>query len=172
MDRFLWVAGNDVERLKLAALCLFTLAPTPVLYYGTEIGMTQTHGAKEALFGGDANARENMIWDPARWNADLLDYVRRLIRLRRQHSVLATGLRHTIHASGNVWGYLRSAGPEPAPGDVLVAFNLGDTPTTVSLPGLGRLCVSTLLTSGGAIAPPGDASVDLPATSGAVCVLE
>jgi glycosidase len=134
MDRFLWVAGNDIERLKLAALCLFTLAPTPVIYYGTEIGMSQTHGAKESRFGGDANARENMIWDPAGWNGDLLDFFRRLIRLRREHPLLATGARTTIHVTGNTWAYLRTAGPEPASGDLLISFNLDDAPATVEFP--------------------------------------
>jgi glycosidase len=171
MDRFLWVAGNDVERLELAALCLFTLAPTPVLYYGTEIGMSQMHGARELGFGGDANARENMIWDPARWNTDLLAYFRRLIRLRREHPVLATGLRHTIHAAGNVWTYLRTAGPEPAPGDLLVAFNLGETPASIETPsGYELRSVTPSPPSGDAASTDGNA-VNLLAKSAAALVL-
>jgi glycosidase len=41
MNRFLFEAGNDTRRLKLAALCLLTLPLAPVIYYGTEIGMSQ-----------------------------------------------------------------------------------------------------------------------------------
>jgi glycosidase len=146
MDRFLWVAGNDVDRLKLAALCLFTLAPTPVLYYGTEIGMSQSHGSRESGFGGDANARENMLWDPDRWNTDLLHYFRRLIRLRRELPVLSRGTRQTLAAAGNIWAYIRTAGADPAAGDVLVALNLDSEPAVIELPPavcLGEVVMAT-----------------------------
>src|SRR5579862_3765031 len=33
-----------VARLKLAALCQFRLAATPIIYYGTEIGLTHAQG--------------------------------------------------------------------------------------------------------------------------------
>jgi cyclomaltodextrinase len=150
MDRFLWVAGNDVDRLKLAALCLFTLSPTPVLYYGTEIGMTQSHGARERGFGGDANAREDMIWDSSRWNHDLLDFFRRLIQLRRQHPVLSRGHRRTIHAEGNLWVYTRQQQADVlSPGDLLVVLNLQDGSTEVCLPtALTESDLTVLLTSG------------------------
>ena len=41
MNRFLWVARGDGRKLKLAALCQFTLVGAPVIYYGTEVGLSQ-----------------------------------------------------------------------------------------------------------------------------------
>ena len=41
MNRFLWSVGGDTRRLKLAALCQFTLPHPPVVYYGTEVGLSQ-----------------------------------------------------------------------------------------------------------------------------------
>lgn len=41
MNRFLWVARGDVRRLKLAALLQFMLPGPPVIFYGTEVGVTQ-----------------------------------------------------------------------------------------------------------------------------------
>jgi cyclomaltodextrinase / maltogenic alpha-amylase / neopullulanase len=37
MNRFLWVVRGDVRRLKLAALCQFTLPHPPIIYYGTNV---------------------------------------------------------------------------------------------------------------------------------------
>ncbi|MCB0036521.1 MAG: hypothetical protein KDE51_20960, partial [Anaerolineales bacterium] len=36
MNRFLFMANQDIERLKMAAVVQFTLTPTPTIYYGTE----------------------------------------------------------------------------------------------------------------------------------------
>ena len=41
MNRFLWMVNGDRRRLKLAALCQFTLPHPPIIYYGTEVGLSQ-----------------------------------------------------------------------------------------------------------------------------------
>ncbi|MCX6050618.1 MAG: alpha-amylase family glycosyl hydrolase [Chloroflexi bacterium] len=41
MNRFAWVAGNDLRRLRLAAGLLLALGGPPIIYYGTEVGLTQ-----------------------------------------------------------------------------------------------------------------------------------
>ena len=79
MNRFLWVAGNDERRLRLAALCQFTLEGPPVVYYGTELGMSQVRDVRET---SDREARRPMAWDDA--NEELLDFYRGLIGLRRR----------------------------------------------------------------------------------------
>ena len=38
MNRFLWMAQGNVDRVKLAATLLMTLPGMPVIYYGTEVG--------------------------------------------------------------------------------------------------------------------------------------
>src|SRR5207237_2283492 len=43
MNRFLWMAGGDARRLKLAATLLMTLPCMPVIYYGPEVGLTHRH---------------------------------------------------------------------------------------------------------------------------------
>jgi glycosidase len=73
MNRFLFMAGGRVDRLKLAALCQFTLTPTPVIYYGTEIGLSQALDKEAHGFGGDAEVRADMPWNEIAWNSDLVD---------------------------------------------------------------------------------------------------
>ena len=78
MNRFLWSAGGDTRRLKLAALCQFTLPQPPIIYYGTEVGLSQ----RQAV-GRLEEARLPMLWGTAQDNA-LLAFYRELIALRRQ----------------------------------------------------------------------------------------
>jgi glycosidase len=135
MNRFLFVAGNQVERLKLAALCQFTLPPPPIVYYGSEVGMSQELAIEAVDMGGDTEVRRDMQWDESRWNQELRDFYRGLIALRTRHHVLRDGVRRTIHVDGerNRYAYLRSRGDEIGPGDILVALNLGVEWWSVSL---------------------------------------
>jgi glycosidase len=137
MDRFLWVAGNNVDRLKLAALCQFTLSPNPVVYYGTEIGMSQRAGKDESGFGGDVHARRDMRWNTEEWNLDLLEFYKSLTRLRRESEAVAGGHRTTTHLDeeAGTYGYMRTISDDgPANGDVLTLFNLGVAEKAITLP--------------------------------------
>jgi glycosidase len=148
MDRFLWVAGSDVRRLKMAALCQFTLSPTPVLYYGTEIGLTQAEGTANRR-GGDAEARRNMVWNPSEWNRDLLTYFQALIRLRRAERALHEPERRTVHldASRGTYAYRLDSVHTDAP--LFVAFNLGAQVQTLALSFSGTGEAPTLLLATG-----------------------
>jgi glycosidase len=138
MERFLYVAQDNVERLKLAALCQFSLEQTPVVYYGTEIGLSHENSFAEKGLGGDTEARKDMIWDPWQWDQDLLRFYRQLIQLRRQNPVLLRGFRRCVHLGerAGTYAYVRSSVDDafPAPGDIYVVFNLGDKTQTVPLP--------------------------------------
>ncbi|MFL5735595.1 MAG: alpha-amylase family glycosyl hydrolase, partial [Chloroflexia bacterium] len=131
MNRFLFLSGNDINRLKLAALCQFTLEGTPIIYYGTEIGMIHEHAIEGRGFGGDAQVRADMPWNQALWSDDLLAFYRALIRFRREHPVLVSGSRRTVYLDqkGDLFGYVRGAtGSGLASGDLLVLLNLSDGP--------------------------------------------
>jgi glycosidase len=138
MNRFLFVAGNDAERLKLAALCQFTLEGTPTIYYGTEIGLSQQRDKDERGSGGDVQVRTDMPWDESSWNQDLLAFYRRLIDLRRRIPVLRDGRRRTLHVDDKTQTYAyvrtRSADTMPAAGDCVVLFNLGSEAQSIELP--------------------------------------
>lgn len=135
MNRFLFVAGDDVARLKLAALCQFTLAATPTIYYGTEIGLSQQHDIADREFGGDAEARRDMPWNAAAWNHDLLDFYRALTRLRRDRAALRHGTRRTIFVDdqAGAYAYLRSLARQRGVGDVLTVFNLSGVEQNIAL---------------------------------------
>jgi len=78
MNRFLWSVGGDARRLKLAALCQFTLPQPPIVYYGTEVGLSQ----RQAV-GRLEEARLPMRWGHEQDQA-VLAFYRDAIALRRQ----------------------------------------------------------------------------------------
>jgi glycosidase len=77
MNRFLVVADGDRRRLKVAALVQFTLPGPPLIYYGTEVGLSQNRP-----LGRLEEARLPM---PPReqWDQELRDFYRALIQFRR-----------------------------------------------------------------------------------------
>jgi cyclomaltodextrinase len=96
MNRFLWVVGGDVRRLKLAALCQFTLPHPPIIYYGTEVGISQRRDVRYA--DGSGHPEESRL--PMPWGADqdrdLLAFYADLVRLRRERIRVWRGARRTL----------------------------------------------------------------------------
>lgn len=60
MNRFLFEASDDKGRLKRAVQIQFAQRYPPVIYYGTEIGMSQTGPVRGPY--GDLQARRMMTW--------------------------------------------------------------------------------------------------------------
>ncbi|HZC05294.1 MAG TPA: alpha-amylase family glycosyl hydrolase [Ktedonobacterales bacterium] len=86
MHRFLWLAENDTRRLKLALTFLMVAPGFPVIYYGTEVGLSQREGPP----GKDAYAREPMPWGSDQ-QGDVLEHTRWLIAQRAQRVSLRRG---------------------------------------------------------------------------------
>lgn len=106
MNRFLWVCGGDIRRLKLAALCQFTLPHAPIIYYGTEVGLSQRHDLEYP--DGSRKMEESRM--PMLWGAEqdrqLLQFYTELIALRRtppdgqQHAWRAERRTLALHDDG------------------------------------------------------------------------
>lgn len=123
MNRFLWIVGNDPRRLKLAALCQFTLPNPPIVYYGTEVGLSQVRDVRYADGSGHPEeSRLPMLWDDAQ-NAELREFYRHLITLRRDTAPLWRGDRQTLVADDQtgLYVYRCTAGSSTA----IVALNNG-----------------------------------------------
>lgn len=135
LDRFLYLAGGDITRLELAAMCQFTLPGTPIIYYGTEIGLSQALGIDAAGWGGDAEVRRDMRWSPEEQNLELRNFYRRLVHIRRAHRVLWSGSCEVNHRddADQTFSYVRASVDRER--ELLVAaFNLGEAPAAIDLP--------------------------------------
>lgn len=161
MNRFLWVVRGDLRRLRLAALCQYTLPHPPIVYYGTEVGLSQVRDVRHADGSGHPEeSRLPMLWGPAQ-NTQLLEFYRRLGALRRATAPVWRGERRTV-AVDDTRGHLAYS-YAGADGELLVALNNGPAAGRIALPG-GRWEVALATDD----AATGAASVALPAYGGAV----
>ncbi|MCX7681752.1 MAG: glycoside hydrolase family 13 protein [Anaerolineae bacterium] len=115
--RFLTMVRGDKEALKLATLFQMTFPGAPCIYYGDEIGLTGGH---------DPDCRRAFPWDTREWDHDVLDFVRRAIRLRREHPVLRRGRYMRLHTDDRrgVYAFARYFEGQEAEA-LLVVFNNG-----------------------------------------------
>ncbi len=79
MNRFLHIAGGDKAALRAALKRQFSLPNPPILYYGTEVGLSHTLGTRDA---GLEAGRVPMLWDDQQ-DAELLGDVTALVHERR-----------------------------------------------------------------------------------------
>jgi glycosidase len=145
MNRFLWAAGDDKQRLRLALGLLFALGGPPVIYYGTEVGLSQPR----AKGPHREESRHPMLWGEAQ-DRDLLVYVQTWAAARSRHPALGRGTLRTLvldEAAGAWLGELAYADDK-----LLLAVNTGQSPAALSLPG-GRYTAIAGGKSGGEAAP-------------------
>ena len=121
--------ARGVERVKLAAVLLYTFPGAPTLYYGDEAGMEGFE---------DPFNRATYPW--GRENRALVRWFARLGALRRQHAALQCGTIRYLHAGGSVLAFLRQSADDRC----LTVLNAGDTPVTLSLPWDGELATDAL----------------------------
>ena len=125
LDRFTFHATNrSKERLRLALMALMTLGQPPILYYGTEVGLDQ-----EGPGDIDLKVRPPMLWGDDQ-DAELREYVRRLILIRKAHPALSSGTHLTVDASGGLYSFTREIGEDR----VFVALNASERALTVKPP--------------------------------------
>jgi len=128
MNRFLWVSHNDITKLKLAAMCQFTLVGAPVIYYGTEVGLSQPNDVMQNGRAIHEEARMPMLWGDDQ-NKDLLEFYQKLCQIRKNESALTHGSRQTIFVTKEVLVYRRLDGAN----SVLCAMNISDHATDFEL---------------------------------------
>jgi glycosidase len=156
MNRFLWLVKDDKRRLRLAALCQFTLPGPPIIYYGTEVGLSQL---KEV--GRLEESRLPMLWREAQ-DRGLLDFYKDLIALRRGASAAWSQPRQTLLVNDEAGLYAYACGP--------YAVYLNNSPRAATVP-LGDWAGAelALTTEPHAALEAGGAKLRLPPYAGAVC---
>ena len=126
MTRILYLADEDKAKVRLAALVLFTLSAPPVIYNGTEVGVSQRNP-----LGRFEEARLPMPWGNEA-DKNLLAYFQRLGALRKQFPVLTSGKREVVHLNtqNGTYAYLRTSETN----SVLIALNTSRRAQTINVP--------------------------------------
>jgi cyclomaltodextrinase / maltogenic alpha-amylase / neopullulanase len=112
--RYLTVCGGDRRSLMLATLAQMTLPGAPCIYYGDEIGLAGSHAP---------DCRRAFTWREEAWDGELLGFVRRTVKARREHAVLRRGSYQTLAAQDSAIAYGRFGAGDGA--QALVAINAG-----------------------------------------------
>jgi len=81
-ERLMTKVDNDILKVKLAYLFQFAFPGAPAVYMGDEIGLTG---------GKDPECRGAFPWNPAKWNTEIYQWIKLLIRLRKELIVLRRG---------------------------------------------------------------------------------
>jgi cyclomaltodextrinase len=120
--RLLTLSKGDKRRMKLAAAIQFTMAGTPCIYYGDEIGLTGTQ---------DPGCRKCMEWDEEKQDRDLFGFFAGLVRLRGAYRALRDGSLEILQAvtGQSTMAYLRQADGE----QLVIALNAGKRKAALSL---------------------------------------
>ena len=162
MNRFLWAAGGEVRRLRLAALLQFALPGPPVVYYGTEVGLSQVRDVRQGTRGLPEESRLPMLWEEQQ-DGELREFYRELICLREQFAALRRGSWRLLEANPDTLVFERELGVER----MIAVLNLSERDQTVSLPeGTRELRIAS---NGAALMR--NKGLGLPALSGAMVSL-
>jgi cyclomaltodextrinase len=81
-ERVLTRMGNNLKKTRLAYLFQFAYPGAPAIYYGDEIGL---------VGGKDPGCRGAFVWEETKWNAELRNYLKTLVKLRKSHFALRRG---------------------------------------------------------------------------------
>jgi len=109
-----------VSRLKLLSLMQMTFPGVPCIYYGDEAGMEGY---------SDPFNRGTYPW--GREDQELLDWYKRVVKLRREYQVLTEGAFQSFYQGEDVYGFRRTSWEE----EIIVLVNRnGSQPRKVVLP--------------------------------------
>lgn len=116
--RFLTEATGQEWRLRLALVMQMTLAGSPGIYYGDEVGLDG---------GEDPECRKAFPWDRPPLDHPLAATVAELTRLRRAHPALIRGEWRAGEAKGGLLTYRRMLDGE----ELTVVINRGGSPASI-----------------------------------------
>lgn len=80
--RFLNTVNHDIKNYLFGYKLLFSMLGSPCIYYGDEIGIDGPH---------DPGCRKCMEWNKSKWNMEIYNSLKNIIKIRKEHPVLASG---------------------------------------------------------------------------------
>ena len=126
LGRVFEALGDDVTKLKSALALLLTLRGTPMIYYGTEIGMTGSGGAfgeggRLDFPGGFPKDRDNKFKekDRSEQEQEIFNYLQRLANYRKVTGALQDGALTQYIPENGIYVFFRHQGGQV----VMVAYN-------------------------------------------------
>jgi glycosidase len=102
-ERFLSLASENKSKLCLAALVQYSLSGPPIVYAGTETGLSQERHSFQNGRNVFEECRLPMNWETA--DQSLQEYYQKLNQIRKIHPVIWTGDRKVVHLDSALGTY-------------------------------------------------------------------
>ncbi len=80
--RFFTECNEDIKKYKMAIAMYMLYEGIPCIYYGDEIGMIGKH---------DPDCRRGFVWDKTKWNMEIYDFYKKMIKLKKSEKALQNG---------------------------------------------------------------------------------
>ncbi|MBQ6582893.1 MAG: glycoside hydrolase family 13 protein, partial [Mogibacterium sp.] len=133
-----------IRRMKMASLLQMTLPGVPCIYYGDEAGLE-----------GYADPFNRKCFPWGHEETELQDWYRRIIRIRRSHSVYRKGGYRTLAAEGGLYAFERMDPEGSGTAPMITALNTGEDARSLKLEGTwtnvltGQVCEGVLTVTPG-----------------------
>ncbi|MEL7645965.1 MAG: alpha-amylase family glycosyl hydrolase [Anaerolineaceae bacterium] len=132
MNRFRFAAGGSLQRLKLALTWLYLLPGQPLVYFGTENGLSQALSIHDPDAIGFDQSRLPMNWEEIDQYNELAEFVRGLSAFRERFPGLVDAYWQLLaldDESGTALWRVRLAGRS-----FFAALNRAEEPRTIFIP--------------------------------------
>lgn len=129
-DRFLCLANDNYQKLRLALTFLFTTRGIPDVYYGTE--QECYGGGKPTEWAGIANKENREIMPGFSEDGEIFKYIQKLTSIRKDYACLSNGTQREMWVEDNIYAYSRrddSTGQE-----IITVINNGTSNETRNIP--------------------------------------
>ncbi len=132
IERAMFIANNNIEKVKIVLNLLLFTRGIPVIFYGTEIGISggQTHGELRQPFpGGFVGDQRNAFLNSGRTEKEneIFDYLTELLKLRKEYRVLSKGKMRHIYTGGDLYVIIKTYEDEQA----IIILNTGEKNITI-----------------------------------------
>lgn len=159
-DRFLCLADDNYQKLRLALTFIFMVRGIPDVYYGTE--QNCYGGGVPTEWAGIANKENREVMPSFSEDGITYKYIQRLAEIRKDYTCLQIGTQREMWVEDNIYAFSRR---DDATGQEIIAiFNNGTSNETRQIP----IRVESSLDVGTTLTNLLDTSVTAQITSGGV----
>lgn len=129
-DRFLCLAKDNYQKLRLALTFLFTVRGIPVVYYGTE--QACYGGGRPTEWAGIANEHNREMMPGFDQDGNLYKFIQRLTQIRKEYACLSTGTQREMWVEDNIFAYSRR--DDNTGEEIITIINNGTSNETRNIP--------------------------------------
>lgn len=129
-DRFLCLADDNYQKLRLALTFLFTVRGIPDVYYGTE--QNCYGGGVPTEWAGIANKENREVMPGFSEDGNIYKLIQRLSQLRKDYNCLQTGTQREMWVEDNIYAYSRRN--DTTGQEVITVINNGTSNETRQIP--------------------------------------